>query len=141
LSTTIFSSPGKCLKIGFVVIWGRCTQHNPCTYRGAPQIRRSHLHPHNELLGAIADALADALAADGKLAEAAQQCSASLDVLSQSYPPDSTAVAHAKLKLAALLQPLQRDEQQAQLVQDALTVLRLHHGEAAATAIVQSHQG
>ena len=107
---------------------------------GALQVRRAHLHPHNELLGATADALADALAARGKFDDAAQHCSASLDVLSRSYPPDSTAVAHAKLKLVALLQPLQRDEQQARLMREALAVLRLHHGDATAMDIAQSHQ-
>lgn len=112
----------------------------PYTWSGTSQARRAHLHPHNELLGATADALAGALAAGGGCDEAAQQCSASLDILSQSYPPDSTAVAHAKLKLAALLQRLQCDEQQARLVREAMTVLRLHHGEAAAMAVVQSHQ-
>ena len=106
---------------------------------GALQVRRAHLHPHNELLGATADALADALASGGRFDEAAQQCSASLDVLSRLYPPDSTAVAHAKLKLAALLQPLHHDEQQAQLRREARTVWQLHHGEATAMAIVQSH--
>ena len=99
-------------------------------HSGLPQIRRAHLHPHNELLGATANTLADALAADGSLAEAAQQCSASLDILSGTYPPDSTAVAHQKLKLASLLQPLQRDRQQARLIEEALAVLRLHYGSA-----------
>jgi hypothetical protein len=102
------------------------------------QIRCAHLHARNELLGATADALADALAAGGDVAGAAQHCQSSLDTMSQSYPADSTAVAHGKLKLAALLHHLQRDTQAAQLVQEAAAVLQLHHGQAAAMQLIQA---
>lgn len=106
-----------------------------------PQIWRAHLHPNNELLGATADMLADALAADGRLAEAAQQCAASLDVMSRAYAADSTAVAHCKLKLAALLRQSRGQQQQVQqakqLEREAAAVLCLHHGEAVAASLIQ----
>lgn len=105
-----------------------------------PQIRGAHLHPRNELLGATADALANAFAADGKSADAAQQCTASLEVISRSYAADSTAVAHCKLKLAALLRRCGSERQQAhQLEVEAAVVLLLHHGEAVAASLISGH--
>lgn len=115
------------------------------------QIRRRHLHPHNELLGATADALADAFAAGGDVSKAAEQCAVSLEVIARSYGPHSTAAAHCKLKLAGLLrQAGSGDDDNGgggvggscadradKLRQDAAAVLALHHGSAVAVQLSQ----
>ena len=66
------------------------------------QVRAHWLHRNNELLGATASALADALAAAGGGAEAAQQAAASLDVLSWTYPPGSTVRKGMRQSFAVL---------------------------------------
>ena len=106
------------------------------------QIRRRLLHPSNELLGATADALADAYAAGGSFAGAAEQCATSLAVMSHAYAADSTAVAHCKLKLARLLASEgsggsgHGGERVRQLRAEVAAVLALHHGAAAAADLL-----
>ena len=106
---------------------------SPCTCRMKfdvvpHQARQRLLHPHNELLGATHNTLADILASTGRWSAAAAACGCSVTALDAVFPTGSLVVAHQRQKHATLLRRAGEHTAAMQLEAELLRVLELHYG-------------
>ena len=88
------------------------------------------MRPHNQLLGATYDSLAEMLAYIERWVAAAAACGRSVEILEAAYPADSVVVAHQRQKHASSVMQAGDEATAVKLYHDVARVLTLHYGSA-----------
>ena len=91
-------------------------------------MRRRLLHPHNELLGATYNSLAEMLACVERWVAAAAACGRSVEILEAAYPADSVVVAHQRQKHASMVMQAGDEATAVKLYHKVARVFTLHYG-------------